>query len=84
MELTKGQGVCWAVVQARQTIIVPDVHQFEGHIACDSRSKSEIVIPFFDSGGEILGVLDIDSESINTFDEIDAEWLEKIIGLIIS
>ncbi len=83
MELTKNQGVCWAGVRTNKTIVVEDVHQFEGHIACDSRSKSEIVIPFRALNGDILGVLDIDSESLSTFDDTDAYWLEKIIGLII-
>ena len=84
MELTKDQGVCWAGIQERRIMIVEDVHKFEGHISCDSRSKSEIVIPLFDQNGVILGVLDVDSEHLNSFDQIDAEWLEKIIQLIIS
>lgn len=84
MELTKDLGVCWAGIRSGKTIIVADVHQFEGHIACDSRSKSEIVVPFLDTGGGIAGVLDVDSERLNSFDEIDAEWLEKIIGLVTS
>ena len=83
MELNKNQGVCWAGIRSGKSIIVADVHQFEGHIACDSRSKSEIVIPLFDGTGTILGVLDVDSESINSFDEIDAVCLERIISLII-
>lgn len=84
MELNRNQGVCWAVIRSGQAIIVPDVHEFEGHIACDSRSKSEIVIPFYEKDGSIIGVLDVDSESLNSFDETDAEWLMKIIGLIIN
>lgn len=82
MELNKDQGVCWAGIRSRKTMIVADVHQFEGHIACDSRSKSEIVVPFYDTAGNITGVLDVDSENINSFDETDAEWLGKIISLI--
>lgn len=82
MELNKDQGVCWAGIRSDKTIIVADVHQFEGHIACDSRSKSEIVVPFHDLSGGVAGVLDVDSESLNSFDETDAEWLEKTIGLI--
>ena len=81
--LLKDKGVCWACVNLKRTIIVPDVHQFEGHIACDARSKSEIVVPFHNLTREILGVLDVDSENLNSFDETDAEWLEKIIDLII-
>jgi L-methionine (R)-S-oxide reductase len=84
MELTKYQGVCWSGVRSNKTIVVEDVHQFEGHIACDSRSKSEIVIPFRALNGEVLGVLDIDSESVSSFDDIDAHWLEKITSLITS
>ncbi len=84
MELNRDQGVCWAGIRSGKTIIVADVHQFEGHIACDSRSKSEIVVPLHDSSGAIIGVLDVDSESLNSFDETDAEWLEKTISLIIS
>lgn len=82
MELNKDQGVCWAGIRSGKTIIVNDVHQFEGHIACDSRSKSEIVVPFHTIDGEVSGVLDIDSESFNSFDETDAAWLGKIISLI--
>ena len=83
LELAKNKGVCWKSILSEQTIIVPDVHQFEGHIACDTRSKSEIVVPFHNLTGEIIGVLDVDSENLNSFDETDAEWLEKIIDLII-
>ncbi|MCX6247040.1 MAG: GAF domain-containing protein [Bacteroidetes bacterium] len=80
--LKKNTGVCWTAILQQKTIIVPDVHKFPGHIACDSRSQSEIVIPMKDNNGKITGVLDIDSEELNAFDEIDAENLEKIVGLI--
>jgi GAF domain-containing protein len=80
--LKKDSGVCWAGIHRGETVIVPDVHQFPGHIACDSRSNSEIVVPLKDKSGKILGVLDVDSTEFNNFDEDDAEWLEKIIGLI--
>lgn len=80
--LQKDTGVCWAAINAGQTIVVPDVHQFPGHIACDSRSNSEIVVPIRNSQGEIFGVLDVDSKDFNSFDETDARWLEKIIDLI--
>jgi GAF domain-containing protein len=83
MELAKNKGVCWAAINTGKVTVVPDVHQFEGHIACDSRSKSEIVVPLFSHDGEILGVLDVDSVKVNTFDAIDAEWLDKVIRLII-
>ncbi len=82
MELKKDTGVCWAGINRQKTIVVPDVEQFPGHIACDSRSKSEIVVPLYDKQGNIIGVLDVDSKELNTFDEIDALWLEKIVALI--
>lgn len=80
--LTKGQGVCWAGIKARKTIIVPDVHQFPGHIACDSRSNSEIVVPLFDSQGNVWGVLDVDSRQLDAFSRVDQIWLEKILQLL--
>lgn len=81
-ELAKDKGVCWAGVNQKQTIVVPDVHLFPGHIACDSRSNSEIVVPLRNSKKEIVGVLDVDSKDLGSFDEIDAKWLEKIVALI--
>ena len=80
--LQKHTGVCWAGIDQKKTIVVPDVHKFPGHIACDSRSNSEIVVPIINPEGLISGVLDIDSEAYNTFDETDATWLEKIVCLI--
>ncbi len=82
IKLKKDTGVCWAGINKGETIIVPDVHQFPGHIACDSRSKSEIVIPLRNSKEEILGVLDVDSREYNSFDEADAKGLEIILDLI--
>ncbi len=79
--LKKGAGVCWAAFNKQQTIIVDDVHQFPGHIACDPRSNSEIVVPFRDELGTAIGVLDIDSKEKGSFDKIDAKWLEKILSL---
>jgi GAF domain-containing protein len=61
---------------------VPDVHEFPGHIACDSRSNSEIVVPLRDRAGSIVGVLDVDSKELDSFDEVDKEGLEKIVRLI--
>lgn len=82
--LEKNRGVCWAGINQRKTIVVPDVHQFPGHIACDSRSNSEIVVPVRAREGVILGVLDVDSTTLHSFDEVDAENLEKIVGMIFS
>jgi L-methionine (R)-S-oxide reductase len=80
--LEKNKGVCWAGINRNETIVVEDVHQFPGHIACDSRSNSEIVVPFRNAQGEIIGLLDVDSKEKASFDEMDAHWLEKIIALI--
>lgn len=82
MELKKDTGVCWAAVNRHETIIVPDVHAFAGHIACDSRSKSEIAVPFFDPNGVLLGVLDVDSDTENAFDNTDAQNLEEMLKMI--
>ena len=76
--IARGRGVCGTAWQEKRTLVVPDVHQFKGHIACSSASKSEIVVPVF-RDGDIFAVLDIDSEHLNTFDEIDQCWLEKIV-----
>jgi len=80
--LPKNTGVCWAAVNKNETIIVPDVRAFPGHIACDSRSKSEVVVPLRNSQGIPVAVLDIDSKEVNSFDETDAFYLEKILKLI--
>jgi len=73
-----GKGVCGAAAAQRATIIVPDVHAFPGHIACDSRSNSEIVTPVFDRTGALAAVLDVDSTEFNAFDAIDQAGLEAI------
>ena len=78
--IRKGRGVCGTSWAKEQTIVVPDVEEFPGHIACSSASKSEIVVPVR-RGNEIIAVLDIDSEFLNTFDETDQLWLEKICKL---
>ena len=75
-----GKGVCGTAWERRETIVVPDVHQFPGHIACSSLSQSEIVVPMF-SNDEVYAVLDIDSKELAAFDDTDKEWLEKIAGL---
>jgi L-methionine (R)-S-oxide reductase len=80
--LEKDKGVCWAAFNKKETIVVEDVHLFPGHIACDSRSNSEIVVPFKNREGEIIGVLDVDSSEKAAFSEVDARWLEKILELV--
>jgi len=80
--LEKEKGVCWTGVTSKKTIIVPDVHKFPGHVACDSRSNSEIVVPLIDKENQVWGVLDVDSRKFDAFSESDKEWLEKIVKLI--
>jgi L-methionine (R)-S-oxide reductase len=82
LELTKNKGVCWEGINTGKSIVVPDVHEFLGHIACDSRSKSEIVVPVRDKNNTLIGVLDIDSNVKNNFDSIDVEQLEMIIAML--
>ena len=81
--IARGKGVCGTAWQQRQSIIVPDVNQFPGHITCSSLSRSEIVIPVFNPAGEIIAVLDVDSEFPDFFDETDRIWLEKFAALIL-
>ena len=83
-ELEQGKGVCWAAITRDSAVIVPDVSQFPGHIACDSRSSSEITIPVKDRSGKIVAVLDVDSDKLNMFDSIDETYLSSIILLIYS
>lgn len=78
--IRKGKGVCGTAWAKAETIIVPDVDDFPGHIACSSLSRSEIVVPLLKEG-QVIGVLDIDSEKLNTFDETDRAWLEKVAKL---
>lgn len=84
IDLKKDTGVCWAGINQMQTVVVDDVHAFPGHIACDSRSQSEIVVPLRNAAGVIIGVLDVDSSEHASFDEVDAHWLEKIVELVYS
>ncbi len=81
-ELEKHKGVCWAGVNRKETILVPDVEKFLDHIACDSRSKSEIVIPVYDPNNNVIAILDVDSKDLESFSETDQMWLEKIVKLI--
>ncbi|MBP5646918.1 MAG: GAF domain-containing protein [Bacteroidaceae bacterium] len=76
-----GRGVCGTSWQRRETVIVPDVEQFPGHIACSSQSRSEIVVPVFKDDA-VTAVLDIDSQYLNTFDKTDARYLERIVRLL--
>ncbi|MCX6214853.1 GAF domain-containing protein [Spirosoma sp.] len=78
------KGVCGAAYTRQETILVPDVDQFPGHIACSSASKSEVVVPVFDRDGNVTMVLDVDSDQLNDFSEVDAKELEKIAGLIMT
>lgn len=76
------RGVCGAAARERRTVVVPDVHAFPGHIACDANSASEIVVPVFDARGELTAVLDVDSDVRDAFDDVDREHLERIVALL--
>ena len=82
MHIPFGKGVCGSAWQRKETIVVPDVELFPGHIACSSLSRSEIVVPVFSPPGEVVAVLDIDSRELATFDDTDRRWLEAICLLI--
>ena len=78
MHIGFGRGVCGTAWKQRETIVVPDVEQFPGHIACSSLSRSEIVVPVFSKDGEVQAILDIDSKELSTFDDTDRQYLEEI------
>jgi GAF domain-containing protein len=78
-----GKGVCGTAAQKEETVVVPDVNKFPGHIACDADSKSEIVVPIV-KDGRLFGVLDLDSSSYNSFNEIDKKYLEEIVEYLVS
>ena len=80
LEIPFGKGVCGTAAAESRTIIVPDVGAFPGHIVCDPRARSEIVVPVFDGNAELLAVLDIDSEELNAFSDADARGLERMLG----
>lgn len=82
MHIPYGKGVCGTAWQRAETVIVPDVEQFPGHIACSSESRSEIVVPVFGHNEKIIAVLDIDSTQLSTFDDTDRQYLEQICSLI--
>lgn len=79
--IKKGKGVCGASWQQNEILVIPDVDQFPGHIACASASRSEIVLPLY-KGADVVGVLDVDSEYLAHFDDVDAKYLNKIINLL--
>jgi GAF domain-containing protein len=80
--IKRGRGVCGTAWDQDRTIVVPDVELFQGHIACSSLSRSEIVVPLHNPDGDVVGVLDIDSKDLATFDEVDAQWLQEIAQVI--
>ena len=82
MHIPFGKGVCGTAWKRNETVVVPDVEQFPGHIACSSASRSEIVVPVHGPGGAVTAVLDIDSDRLATFDEEDRVWLERIVTLL--
>ena len=82
MHIPYGKGVCGTAWARNETVVVPDVEAFPGHIACSSVSRSEIVVPVHGPDGAVTAVLDIDSDKLATFDDIDKEWLEKIVKLL--
>lgn len=81
LEIRFGRGVCGTAAIQRQTILVPDVHAFPGHITCDARARSEIVVPVFDGDGRLIAVFDVDSELPSAFDHNDAEGLEHLLTI---
>ena len=81
IRIKKGRGVCGATVEKREPIVVPDVHAFPGHIACDANSRAELVVPVF-SKGEIIGVFDLDSPQPNRFDQTDAEGIKSLLRIL--
>ena len=80
--LEKNKGVCWAAYMRQEAVVVPDVEQFPGHIACDSRSKSEITLPVYNASGEITAVFDVDAKEKDQFNEVDIRYLSEILKLI--
>ena len=82
MHIPFGKGVCGTAWKRGESVVVPDVEAFPGHIACSSASRSEIVVPVFGPDGKVVAVLDIDSDKLGTFDEVDREGLERIVGLL--
>lgn len=82
LKLRQNTGVCWAGINTGKSVVVGNVADFPGHIACSPLSQSEIVVPLYDSSGKVVGVLDVDSKNLNAFDDVDRQGLEKIVGLV--
>jgi GAF domain-containing protein len=82
MHIAYGRGVCGSAWRQKNTIVVPDVEQFPGHIACSSLSRSEIVVPVISASGDVLAVLDIDSKEFDTFDQTDKQYLERVAQML--
>ncbi len=82
LRIAFGRGVCGTAAATGQTQIVHDVHAFEGHIACDSRSQSEIVVPVSDASGQLIAVFDVDAAEVGAFDSVDARALEQLLGKV--
>ena len=80
--LAQHKGVCWAAIDSNRTVIVPDVEKFPGHIACDSRTKSEIVVPIANEKGEVIAVLDVDSDRLSNFNQTDSRYLEELVNIL--
>ena len=83
VRIPRGRGVCGAAAERREALVVADVHQFPGHIACDAASNSEVVVPMIDPEKGVVGVLDIDSPSLNRFSEADKSGLQPIVDILI-
>ena len=84
LRIAYGRGVCGTAAATGETQLVPDVHAFPGHIACDGRSASEVVVPVFDPAGNLIAVFDVDATEPAAFDAVDAAWLEKILAAAFS
>ena len=80
LDITFGRGVCGSAAAERKTVIVPDVEKYPGHITCDARARSEIVVPVFGRQSELIAVLDVDSDRLNAFDAEDARGLERLVS----
>lgn len=84
LRIAFGRGVCGTAAETGEVQVVEDVHAFPGHIACDARSASEIVVPVFDAQGRLIAVLDVDSDQKSAFDEMDASWLQAVVNKVFS